>query len=38
MYMLNTPTLIAAGWETFAKAIVSENSLKKIKVSKKSEH
>jgi len=36
--LLNTPFLIASGWNAFASAIVSENTLRKIKISKQSSH
>lgn len=35
MYFLNTPTLIAAVWDTFASSFIPESSMKKIKMSKK---
>lgn len=37
-YLLNTPYLIAKGWNAFASAIVSENTLRKIKISQERSH
>lgn len=38
MYLLNAPFFLSAGWEGFASKIVSENTLKKIKLTRKSVH
>lgn len=37
-YLLNTPFLIAKGWSAFASALVSENTLRKIKISENGSH